>query len=214
MPATSVSFVGNPGVTQSVGTNASYWTIWSATNVTSTTALTANTAKADILRTELGGSTQSPQTLIDATHGSIVFPRQAGSLLLVKFWGQGADNATATANVWIWHGVKRAGSADPTTAIPEQWHPTLLCSLALTVSGKVGVSGGLIGTSDRYVDTITISSDRGLSPNFSRVLTPSAADDGSVTLALDPLNAPLIEIEVRNGTTTAFNFATSWVTGV
>jgi len=206
-PAPSVSVIGTSGITLGYGTNSDLFAIYSPA-IVSTTAVTATTAKADVLRIETGGE---PQTLNDATHGQIVFPRKAGSLLLLKFWGQGADNATASGQVWLWHGVKKAGTTNPTTATPEQWHPTLLCTFSLVVGQKTGVSGGLIGTSDRYADTITVTSDRSLQPNLVRVMTPTAADNGSVTLAIDPLNAPLIEVELVNGTTTAVNFGASWV---
>lgn len=164
-------------------------------------------SKADIL-----GSTSNPQSLPAAVgfgypvSDAVVTARSAercifesgdGAGVLLKFAANGADNGTATFNIWSWEPIVAPGSTYAQSGVrwtdQVQWHAVLLASISTTLSTKVGIAGGILTASDRYVDTITISSNRGYSGQIE-VVGPASADNQSVALKIDTINSSLLEV--------------------
>jgi hypothetical protein len=70
------------------------------------------------------------------------------SLFLIPF-GAGADNTTYDMRVIGW---RKVGTGDSTL-----WVPQLICELSVTLGGIVGVANKLLGTSDRFADTLALN---------------------------------------------------------
>lgn len=164
--------------------------------ITNTSALTAIASIADTLT--------KPATSL--TGGSFVVPAPAGGLCLLEFAGVGADNDTATFQVLTWS-TKRMPGSDVI-----QYTPRVVCEGTLTFGTKTGVASGVIGTTYRYADTITLTNDGGLASSYIRVIGRSGAATGGTNvadqcpqwLAFDRLASELVEVRVRcTGTTSA-----------
>lgn len=74
---------------------------------------------------------------------------QNGMVLLL--YGLGADNDTMSCRVIGWRSV---GENDVTTGL---WIPVILCEFAAVLSGATGVAGATILNTERFADTITLT---------------------------------------------------------
>ena len=116
------------------------------------------------------------------------------------FVGTSADNQTYSGRVWGWDFTSRDLST-PSTG--QQWTAFPFCDIAVTLSAKVGISGGLWTASYYYADTISVSNDRN-GITASRVLALAGGDDSPALLVVDALGFQFIEFELtRSGGTAA-----------
>jgi hypothetical protein len=126
--------------------------------------------------------------------GSAVKP--ASSRIIVRPYGRGSDNDTMKIRVYGWNDLCEG---DRTAA---QFEETLLCEVLCTLSAKTGVSGGIVGTSDRYADTLVASyANAGVGID---VVSP--ANDLAGHFTLDMKGAQFVEFTFdRNSSATQCN---------
>lgn len=67
------------------------------------------------------------------------------SAVMVVPYGAGSDNATLELRIY---GFRPVGTT---------WTPYLLAQVTCTLCATTGVSGGTVGTGNRYVDTVTLA---------------------------------------------------------
>lgn len=113
-----------------------------------------------------------------------------GSLLFVPY-GTGADDSTLDLRIIGWR------------QIDTLWVPVILCQVQCTLSTAVGVSGAAVTNSERFADTITLTSPFGTSGVDVNVSSPANNTPGHILI--DPKGCPLIEVTVDLGTATAAN---------
>lgn len=135
-------------------------------------------------------------------HRVIVSVEDAAGVILRWVTGQ-ADNATATFRIWAWTRILGKGRTDAVGSPPvqgdsvEQWNAFPLAIVDLVACAKVGVANGLVSATDRYIDTITITSNRGYTNQV--VAIGPGSDDQSAKLKVDTANIRLLEIERTAG---------------
>lgn len=178
---------------------------WSSDS-TYNTALVSKSAKADVM-----GDSRTLLALSSATTGRAIGPVGPGSLVKAYFVGTSADNQTYSGRVWGWDFTSRDLST-PSTG--QQWTAFPICDIAVTLSAKVGISGGLWTASYYYADTISVSNDRN-GITASRVLALAGGDDSPALLVVDALGFQFIEFELTRsgGTAASINGAWSAVNG-
>lgn len=74
-----------------------------------------------------------------------------------KPYAIGADDVTFSIRAWIWTPIPPVPvgvEAQPTLTL---YDPTLLCELSCIASTVLGVAGGLVGSNERFADTMTIT---------------------------------------------------------
>lgn len=160
---------------------------------TYTTALVSSATKsaaAEVLTT-------GPANSATGTTGRCVIDRPGGNIVAVVLYGVGTENQTVNLQVWAWDQLV-VGST-------SQWVPTLLWDGQALLSTIPGIAGGLVDETMYYADTFTTTSDAGLSPLGTRVMSHSTANKGIAVLVIDPLTASKIEIEAEVGTATSYN---------
>lgn len=197
------------GAPATCSSNSNPWILTGGGPSTYNTAFGNIEAKADFVQVD-GGSSSSPQMAVSS--GRYIVNRSHGTLLEMQFYGGNAENLTGSARIWGWSQI--INGLDQQII---QWHPTLLAIVSLTTGLEPGIASGLVTASQYYCDTLSVTSDRTLGPNGARVLAPTgAADQGVVTLVVDPMAHDVVEIEVtRNGgTMTSIGVLHRWTSGV
>lgn len=133
----------------------------------------------------------------NTTTGRYVADIPSGSAVEAIFVGTNADNEVMNFRVWRWYRLK-IGNV-------EQWIPFCACVGTYTLCSKTGVASGNITNSHFYADTISISSDRGLTPLGTRVNGPATPDNGVVSLFIDGMGANKLEFELWTSTADSGN---------
>lgn len=117
----------------------------------------------------------------------------ANCLRLMPF-GAGADNSTFSMRVIGW---SAAGLSGPTGL----WIPTILAEFACTLSGMVGLSGKVITDTERFADTITLTT--GNSGVDVSLISP--ANDTAAHALIDLKGVQKVEVVFQLGTATGAN---------
>lgn len=188
------------------------WRIGSATNSTYASAAdTLGSGVADIsvtdIRTATPGTAKEPQSVIAS--GKIVGPIEDGTLVCFKFFGVASDNgatASGAIRIWLWEKIVTPSSGD----YREQWTKHLAATLTLTFGTKVGISGGIIDETQRYVDTIAVVLDGGFTgtPLYARKSAGTVtADNEAMAVCIDGMGCSKWEVE---GTLSGASNVTSW----
>ena len=155
------------------------WTRLLANNSTNTAALTALSALADV---------RNPQS--SAAAGV----QRAGRMLVVGcLYGTASDNGTISLLIHIGHPITEA-TANENAQI--NWMP--VGQLAATFGNKLGLAGGVVSDTQRYADTLTVTTDYSLpSVGGSSVLrvTPNGGNNGTAFFAFDAYEGDVIRIE-------------------
>lgn len=117
--------------------------------------------------------------------------------LFLKPYGVGSDTNTFLMSVFGWD--KIVGISSTTK---EQWTATLLASFTCTLTTVTGVAGGILGTSDKYCDTIAIGVGNANVSN--EIVSPTG--DVIAHIVLDTKGCPVVQIKMcRNGSATSEN---------
>lgn len=100
--------------------------------------------------------------------------RNEGDTVEVAPYGAGADNSTLSLRVIGW---RRAG---PVVNSFIQWIPTVVADLSCTLSAAVGIAGRTPTSTDRFADTITVTTGVAVVPSVTAdtVGTAFVAVDG------------------------------------
>ena len=106
------------------------------------------------------------------------------------FYGAGADNNTASVAVYLW------------LLVGKTWIPIQVLGLDLALSTAVGVSGGDVLDTERFVDTIA-STAGAPSVSSADVLSPANNTPGKIVFDLQ--GAQKVEVRVNKGTATNMN---------
>jgi len=180
-----------------------------STASTYNTALSTLSAKADITGTDGKGN----PGVSDPATGRVIITTPPGSLLEVLGIGA-ADNGTFSFRIWGWYAIDNGTMGTPATR--WQLTPRPLALIAATVGAKVGIANGIVTASEGYVDTMTITTDYGISGNGVRIVGPGTPDNTTESVLVDPMGADFIEIEATRsgGTATSFDFLIRGVSGV
>lgn len=179
---------------------------------TNTSALTAIASIVDTLT--------EPATSLSA--GRFVNASPPGGLCLVALAGIGADNDTGTVRILTWHKFRLPGSD------VVQYVPRIVFEGSIVLGTRTGIAGGVLGTTYRWVDTITPTNDGGLNTSRVRIIgrdgsgassdtgtgasgAANVADQCPAWIAFDRLNADYVEVQTRGTgtTTTILPFLTS-----
>lgn len=126
--------------------------------------------------------------------------------ILICPFGTGADTNTFLMRVLGWNLIAKPGT-DPAT---WEWKDILLGEYTCSLSTPTGVSGGIIGTSNLYCDTIAIVGTSG-SANAHDIVSP--ATDLTGTVLCDIKGSHRVELNFsRNGPSAAScNALYKWV---
>lgn len=122
-----------------------------------------------------------PQRVHGSTIARAVWPLEPSMLQGLFFTLVGAEDSTANVLVgsFIPLPISLRGE-NPNSVV--QYIPRVDSVLALTAGARTGVSGGIIGTSDRYVDTISVTTAYRFKEDPLRIHGPK---DGSGDLSPD-----------------------------
>jgi hypothetical protein len=94
--------------------------------------------------------------------------------LHISFFGAGADDSTFDARIIGWDRVEKPGA--------DLWIPRILCSLTLTLSTQVGVTGARVIATDRFADTMVVHATVAPQSTFTDVVSAAAASRGVVEI--------------------------------
>ena len=94
------------------------------------------------------GTTDTGASAIDPFAGQPGGPGQ--NSVFVKPYALGADDVTFSTRVWIWTPT----SPFDTTLLND---PTMLCEIACIASTVTGKAGGLVLNTERFADTLTVT---------------------------------------------------------
>lgn len=131
------------------------------------------TIHTDTIYADVLGTTDAPNMVQSAAAtGRIVFQRQTGRFQLLRLLYSGADNCQADHRLWGLLQISLGGAA-----IQYTWVP--IATFTGTAGTKTGVSGGLVTSTMRYVDTQSSIVDCGF--NVAEIKRPTV-DQGSVAL--------------------------------
>ncbi len=112
------------------------------------------------------------------------------------FYGVGTDTQTILARFYAWHLLMEE------TLETAMWIPSLLCEILATLtSTQPGVAGCLIGATELFADTITITYGNSL----TSVEAVSPANDLPAHIILDVKGAQILEPVLCIGTATSAN---------
>jgi hypothetical protein len=111
----------------------------------------------------------------------------------LHFTAVGSDNSTATAKVYLWSKVDGP--------VPL-WVPVPVLNLDLTFSSVTGVATTPVPATERFADTIALTSG---TVNESNIDITSPANNTIARVALDVLGASKVEVRFAKGTTTSVN---------
>lgn len=187
-----------------IGTMTNSWQRARTTNTTSASFPTVNALIFNDFVAAIGTGSDASQTVSRALYslgggftkepGGAVRP--ASSRISVRPYGRGSDNDTMKIRVYGWNELSEG---DRTAA---QFEEALLAEVLCTLSAKTGVVGGIVGTSDRYADTLVASyANAGVGID---VVSP--ANDLAAHFALDLKGAQFVEFTFdRNSSATQCN---------
>lgn len=175
--------------------------------VTSTDAFAARSAKADSLQTGTGTLQQASTGFgaqASATYATIP---TVGQLLMLGFVGEGADNATIDARIWLNMAIR---SPHPGYENLVQHTPVFALEVRATLSAKVGIASGIITADQRYADTIAYvtseaADDAILSPAKARFWQTATAGNTVALVAIDVIGRWQVGVDLRCETATKAN---------
>lgn len=158
------------------------------------------TAFAGALADEGPDSTAAPIT--DLANGWFLFPMQNGTGQDLRIYGTGSAGGSFQGRLWTVNRLKRVGS--PRGGNPH-WCKTPHIDILGTLSGNAtGVANGLMDTTYRWATGVTIPSDGGLAPSYTRVMQHGAATLARSRIIIDPVCAQftLLQLRLNGGGTT------------
>lgn len=161
-----------------------------AVNQTSTTFVAKKPTK-----TEPAGDagTATGASVVDLGSGG----EYAQNGVKLAFYGVGSNNNTFSARVFGWSQVRNPLSTGDLNVIV--WVPVLLCEVLVTLSSNIpGVTGGTIGTTELFADTIAIVGTSG-NPNVSMEIVSPADDATMGHVILDVKGFKKLELTFSTG---------------
>ena len=150
--------------------------------------------------TDSAFASRVPTTTKPADDGvlqAVAYGRAVRSSVLIEPFGAGGDNTTLDVRVIGW--AQASGL----------WIPTILCQVACTLSGALGVSGATVLNTERFADIITLTSPFGTSG--VDVLVSSPANDTPGHIVVDAKGHQLVELLFKTGTATNGNALVAWL---
>ena len=117
--------------------------------------------------------------------------------VVLGFVGAGSDNNAGTAMIYGWRRIANA-------TIPDRylWVPTPLLGLDITLSTAVGVAGEKLINTDRFADTLAVTSGKGHTDAYKLI---SNANNEVALVQLDTFGCRKVEIRFAIGTATNLN---------
>lgn len=149
-------------------------------------AASAYTARSD--------TTTAPSSSLGESAGGYVLLPSASNTVVLKPYGAGSDDQTGSVRVYGVKAIEKAGSATSYTHV-------LLGDWSFTLSTAVGVSGGVVGASERYADTITRTT--GVENVADQIVSPTGNVAGHIMVDCKGHSTLLVELIV--GTATSVN---------